>query len=100
MYRGFEGVSSRKARYLLASESDMTAVVRVFGVVAAVLPGKIDFVLLGVRLVKIFGGDLEHLRNGDQKMQEVDHLDFGILLVKLLIFRPPLPRDAVGKLGD
>ena len=78
----------------------MLAVVLVFGVVAAVLPRKVDLVLLCVPVIEIVGRHPQHLRDGDQEVQQIDHLDPGILLVELLILRPPLPRYAVGQFGD
>ena len=48
--------------------SDVAAVVFVFGVVTGVLPGEVNFVFLGVSFVEILRGDLEDLRDGDEKM--------------------------------
>jgi len=79
---------------------DVFAVVFVFGVIAAVLTGKIDLVLFGVGLVEIGRGHFEDLGDGDEEVEEVDDFDAGILFIELLVFGPPFPRDAVGEFGD
>ena len=51
----------------------------------------IDLILFRISCVYILWGHTEDLRQRDQKVKQVDHFDLGILLVKLLILRPPLP---------
>src|ERR1035437_522449 len=79
---------------------NVLAVVFVFGVVAAVLPGKVDLVFLCVSVVKVGRSHLQNLGGRDEKVQQVDDLDTSVLFVKLLVFGPPFPRDAVGEFGD
>ena len=70
-----------------------------FGV-AAVLPLEVDFVLFHVCGEDIVGAHAEHLREADEKMEQVDNLDAGVLLVEFLVLGPPFPRNAVGQFGD
>src|ERR1043166_303832 len=75
---------------------DVLAVVLVFRVVAAVLPREVDLVLLGVPVIEIVGRHPQHLRDGDQEVQQVNHLDPGVLLVDLLILPRQLPVSSRG----
>jgi len=76
------------------------AVVFIFGLVTGSLPVKVDLVFLGVRSVEIFGCHFEHLRNGNQEVEEINHFDAGVLFVEFLVLGPPFPRDAVSQLRD
>src|SRR5712671_1398052 len=78
----------------------MPAVLLVLGVVATVLPCKVDLMFLGVGFVEVFRRHAEHLSNGDEKVEQVDDLDAGVLLVELLVFRPPFPRHAISQFSD
>ena len=60
----------------------------------------INFVFLHIALVDILGGHAESLGEGDEEVEEVDDFDTGILLVELLIFSPPFPREAIDELGE
>ena len=78
----------------------MPAVVFVFCLVTACLPVKVDLVLFGIGSVEIFRRHFQNLGDGNQKMQQVNYLDAGVLFVKLLVLGPPFPRNAVGQLGN
>jgi len=77
----------------------MFRIVLVLFGVAAVLALEVDGVLFDVGGKDVVGAHAEHLRHADEKMEEVHDLDAGVLLVKLLVFGPPLPGHAVGQLG-
>ena len=59
----------------------------------------VDGVLLHVGLVNIVRRHAERLRDRHEEMEKVHDFDLGVLLVELLVFGPPLPRDAVDQLG-
>ena len=67
--------------------------------VAAFLSLEVDLVFLHVGF-----GHRRHsccrLREADEEVEQVDHLDAGILFVELLIFGPPFPRHTVGEFAS
>jgi len=79
--------------------SDVAGVVLVLLDVARILSLVVHGVFLQVGLIDVIRGHPEDLGDGDEKMEEVDDLDAGVLLVELLILGPPLPRYGIGQLG-
>jgi hypothetical protein len=77
----------------------MLGIVVVFGDVARVLTLEIHFVLFDVGVEDIIRAHAQHLRHADEKMEQVHHFHARVLLVELLVFGPPFPRDAVGQLS-
>jgi large subunit ribosomal protein L17 len=80
--------------------SNVAAIVLVLGVVAFVLTGEVDLVFFGVGFVEVGGGHLQDLGDGDEEVQQIDDFHACVLFVELLVFRPPLPGNAIGQLGD
>lgn len=72
----------------------------VFDRVAGILPLMIHFVLFDVAIVNILCGHAHGLGHGDEEVKEVDDLDAGVLLVDLLVFGPPFPRETIDQLGE
>ena len=64
--------------------------------VATVLTVVVHLVLFNIGFVDIVGAHSEDLGNRDEEVEEVDHLDFGVLLVKLL---DPLSLEINGVAG-
>ena len=77
----------------------MLGIVLVLDGVTGILALEIDLVLLHVSVEDVIGAHAEDLGEGDQEVEQVDHLDAGVLLVELLVLGPPFPRHAVGQLG-
>src|ERR1700744_4049261 len=65
--------------------------------VAGFLALEIHFVLLDVGRKDIVRAHPEHLRHGDEKMEQVHHFDARVLFIEFLVFGPPFPRHAVGQ---
>ena len=68
--------------------------------VAAFLSLEVDLVFLHVGFEDIVGTHAKRLREADEEVEQVDHLDAGILFVELLIFGPPFPRHTVGEFSQ
>jgi hypothetical protein len=70
------------------------------GFVLVLVPGflalKIDRVLLEICLEDVVGTHPEDLGQANQKVEQVDHLDPGVLLIELLVLGLLLPGYAVG----
>ena len=60
----------------------------------------VDLILFQVALVDIFGGHSEGLGEGDEKVEEVDDFDACVLLIDLLVFGPPFPRETIDEFGQ
>ena len=61
---------------------------------------EVDLVFLYISLEDIVGTHAKRLREADEEVEQVDHLDAGILFVELLIFGPPFPRHTVGEFSQ
>ena len=79
---------------------DVFGVGVVFDRVAGILAFMIHFVLFDVAIVNILRGHAHGLGHGNEEVKEVDDLDAGVLLVDLLVFGPPLPRETIDQLGQ
>ena len=77
----------------------MAGVVLVLLDVAGILSLVVHGILLQVGLIDVVCGHAEDLGDGDEKVEEVDDLDAGVLLVELLVLGPPLPGHGVGQLS-
>src|ERR1041384_2356782 len=91
------GVGSIAARQAILN---VFGVVLVLRVVAAVLTFEVHLVLLHVGVEHVVGAHAEHLRDADEEVKQVHDFDARVLLVELLVFGPPFPRNAVGEFGD
>src|ERR1700683_3005830 len=83
-----------------ASSSNVPGVGLVLDRIAGVLPLEVDLVFLQVGVVDVVGGHAEDLGHGDEKVEEIDDFDLGVLGIEFLVFRPPFPGHAVDEFGD
>ena len=78
----------------------MSGVVVIFDCVTGILALVIDLVFLHVALIDVLGGHAEGLGEGYEEVEEVNDLHAGVLLIDLLVFGPPFPREAIDQFGQ
>lgn len=94
------GTGDKRLEDIERNESDVFGIGFVFSDVAGFLAFEIHFVLLHIGLEDIVSAHAQNLRSADEKVKKVDYFDASVLIIELLVFGPPFPRNTVGKFGN